>query len=165
MALSSQVLVFGSALLCWLRNQIKHFDSVQTTGALIKPLSKTVTLYPTSRILQTRYMVTTCLPPLTSSRDVTRLKLRKAVARRQLLLLMSDFGLTNAPASFQRLLEHVLQNYIGKFVILYIDDILIFSSTFEDHSVMWHKSYKSSKRHTSRYELTNASLLGILLSF
>lgn len=54
---------------------------------------------------------------------------------------------------------------IGKFVILYINDILIFSSTFEDHSVMWHKSYKSSKRHTSRYELTNASLLGILLSF
>ena len=46
---------------------------------------------------------------------------------------MSDFGLTNAPASFPRLLEHVLQNYIGKFVVLYIDDILIFSSTFEDH--------------------------------
>ena len=34
------------------------------------------------------------------------------------------FGLTNAPASFQRLLKHVLRNYIGKFVILYIDDIL-----------------------------------------
>ena len=34
------------------------------------------------------------------------------------------FGLTNASASFQRLLKHVLRNYIGKFVILYIDDIL-----------------------------------------
>ena len=43
------------------------------------------------------------------------------------------FGLINAPASFQRFLEHTLRDYIGKFVILYIDDILIFSSTFEDH--------------------------------
>ena len=43
------------------------------------------------------------------------------------------FGLTNAPASFQWVLEHVLQNYIGKFVILYIDDKLIYSTTFDDH--------------------------------
>ena len=35
------------------------------------------------------------------------------------------FGLINSPASFQRLLEHVIRDYIGKFVILYIDDILI----------------------------------------
>ena len=45
------------------------------------------------------------------------------------------FGLTNAPASFQRFLEHILWGYIGKFVILYIIDILIFSSTFEDHLI------------------------------
>ena len=43
------------------------------------------------------------------------------------------FGLTNDPASFQRLLKHVLQNYIGKFIILNIDDILIYSTTFDDH--------------------------------
>ena len=43
------------------------------------------------------------------------------------------FGLTIAPASFQRLLEHVPQDFIGKFLILYIDDILIFSASFEDH--------------------------------
>ena len=43
------------------------------------------------------------------------------------------FGLTNPTVSFQRLLEHVLRDYIGKFVILYIDDILIFSASFEDH--------------------------------
>ena len=43
------------------------------------------------------------------------------------------FGPGNAPASFQRLLELVLQDYIGKFVFRYIEDILIFSATFEDH--------------------------------
>ena len=42
-------------------------------------------------------------------------------------------GLTSAPVSFQRLLDHILWDYIGKFVILYIDGILLFSSTFEDH--------------------------------
>ena len=43
------------------------------------------------------------------------------------------FGLTNAPASIQRLLEHI-RDYIGKFVIIqYIGDILMISSTFEDH--------------------------------
>ena len=43
------------------------------------------------------------------------------------------FGLTNAPAFFERLLEHVLRDYIGKFVILYIDVMLILSASFEDH--------------------------------
>ena len=52
---------------------------------------------------------------------------------RLLQYIRSTFGLTNAPASLQRLLEHVLQDYIGKFVILYIDDILIFSTSFDNH--------------------------------
>ena len=33
----------------------------------------------------------------------------------------------------QRLLEYILRDYIGKFVILYIDNILIFSASFEDY--------------------------------
>ena len=41
--------------------------------------------------------------------------------------------MTNAPAFSQHLLEHVLLDYIGKFVILYIDDILIYSTAFNDH--------------------------------
>ena len=49
-ALSNLLLVPGPALLCWLKKQIKYNDSVYTAGALIKPLSKTVTLYPISRI-------------------------------------------------------------------------------------------------------------------
>ena len=43
------------------------------------------------------------------------------------------FGLTNHSASFQWLLEHVLWNYMSTFVILYIDDILIYSTAFNDH--------------------------------
>ncbi len=41
------------------------------------------------------------------------------------------FGLTNAPATFQRLMEQTLQNLSN--VIVFIDDIVIFSKTFEEH--------------------------------
>ena len=43
------------------------------------------------------------------------------------------FWTNKCPCILPTLLEHVLLYYIGKFVILYIDDNAIFSSTFEDH--------------------------------
>jgi hypothetical protein len=47
--------------------------------------------------------------------------------------IVMSFGLTNAPAYFMYLMNKVFMEYLDRFVVVFIDDIQIFSKTMEEH--------------------------------
>lgn len=58
------------------------------------------------------------------------------------------FGLINAPATFQRLMENCMEELNLKQCLLFLDDILVFSSTFEEHLERLEDVFKRLERHS-----------------
>lgn len=85
--------------------------------------------------------------------------------------LVMPFGLTNAPAVFQNLINDVLRDMIGRFVFVYLDDILIFSQNSTEHirhvrQVLERllKNRLFVKAEKCEFHATTVSFLGYIIS-
>jgi hypothetical protein len=82
-----------------------------------------------------------------------------------------SFGLTNAPAYFMYLMNKVLMEYLDKIVVVFIDDILIFSKNEEEHdkhlSMVLQKLRENqlyAKLNKCEFWLKEISFLGHIIS-
>ena len=57
------------------------------------------------------------------------------------------FGLTNAPATFQSLMNDLFRAHLGKFVLVYLDDMLVFSKTPAEHAGHLRKIFEILREH------------------
>ena len=85
--------------------------------------------------------------------------------------LVMAFGLTNAPATFMDLMNHVFRPYVDQFVMVFIDDILVYSKDREDHDThlrvvleTLRKEQLYAKLRKCEFWLREVSFLGHIVS-
>ena len=70
------------------------------------------------------------------------------------------FGLTNAPATFQSLMNFVFKEYLRKFVLVFFDDIMIYSPNLESHTTHVQKVLQTM-RNNNLYAKISKCCFGI----
>ena len=85
--------------------------------------------------------------------------------------LVMPFGLTNAPASFMDLMNRVFRPYVDQFVVVFIDDILVYSKDRESHDTHLQVVLETLRKEQlyaklSKYEfwMNEVSFLGHIVS-
>lgn len=85
--------------------------------------------------------------------------------------LVMPFGLSNAPAVFQTLVNDVLRDMLGRFVFVYLDDILIYSRSLQEHQehvrtvlqrLLENRLFVKTEK--CQFHATSTSFLGFIVS-
>lgn len=81
------------------------------------------------------------------------------------------FGLSNSPATYQRLMEEILGDYNMTICVIYLDDLIIFADTFKEHLIRLDKILTRLKEHKVKlspekcyFIQTSVSFLGHIVS-
>ena len=69
------------------------------------------------------------------------------------------FGLTNAPATFQRLMNEVLKDILEEHCLVYLDDIIIFSTSLQEHLLSLRKVFEKFKEANLMIQLNKCEFL------
>jgi hypothetical protein len=82
-----------------------------------------------------------------------------------------SFGLTNAPTYFMYLMNKVFMEYLDKFVVVFIDDILVYSRSEEEHEEHLHLVLQKLREHRlyaklskCEFQMEQVALLGYVIS-
>ena len=70
--------------------------------------------------------------------------------------LLMPFGLCNAPRTFTTLMNNFIYEYLNEFVIIYMDDILVYSKTVEEHAKHLEKVFQKLQSNSYTQRETNA---------
>ncbi|WJZ92455.1 hypothetical protein VitviT2T_011446 [Vitis vinifera] len=101
--------------------------------------------------------------------DVSKTAFRTRYGHYEFLVM--PFGLTNAPAAFMDLRNRVFRAYLDQFVIVFVDDILIYSRSLEEHKQYLVTTLRTLRRHQlygklekSEFWLIEVNFLGHVVS-
>ncbi|XP_019257761.1 PREDICTED: uncharacterized protein LOC109235975 [Nicotiana attenuata] len=77
--------------------------------------------------------------------------------------LVMPFGLTSAPSYFQGLMNHIFKEYLRKFILIFFDDILVFSKSMEEHLLRgFLRLARYYRRFIQRYRVISKPLTDLL---